>query len=656
MYTLGIHGGINTIRHFRVATPSNWLHDAAAVLCRDGDVVAASEEERFTRIKHVTHFPIESIRYCLQNQNITLDDVDKVVLTSEHMNAFAHMVNNWLYGTRAFLEPQSFSRIAAGILGEEFGVDVSQKLLCAGHHLSHALSAVWLSGFEDCLCVVMDGWGDGLTGLVASFHNGQLEILGTTKQLGPATLYQAGTALMGFFQFDEYKVMGLAPYGRPERFAPALEQLVVLESNGRFDIQLAGADWSVLKDGFRTIGAPLEQRHSDLAAALQVVVEKVFFHVVQHFRRETGHKYLCLAGGFAQNCTAAGKILTSGLFKDVFVQPAAYDAGCAIGAAIHGYMATGAKMRNSRVSHVYWGYDTPAHSTLEGILNAWSDVITIEQPSDISSTAAALLAEGHVIGWVQGKAEFGARALGNRSILADPRPAENKDRINAMVKKREGFRPFAPSVLDEYLHEYFEVPEDVRSLPFMVFVVNVREPYRKLLGAVTHVDGSARVQSVSRETNERYWSVIDGFRKLTDVPMVLNTSFNNNAEPIVNTPADALNCFLSTKIDFLVIGDFLIKKKAIPPPDIVRHIVPRLSHRFSAVRQCERGETLGYYITDRYRNEQFKISQTAYDTLVKAVERHVPFNTVIDAEENQGVVSELFDLWNRRVFIGEGSH
>jgi carbamoyltransferase len=656
MFTLGIHGGINTARDFTLPTPVNWLHDAAAVLCRDGEVVAAAEEERFTRIKHVSFFPVEAIRYCLDSQHLTLADVEWIVLSSDHMNDFLRMVNNWRHGTRGWLAENRYARVASDVLARDFGVDTQDTLLFAGHHRSHALSAVWQSGFAECLCVVLDGWGDGLTGLIASFRDGQLTIVRTLSEIGPAGLYLTGTEIIGFSQFEEYKVMGLAPYGDPEQARSDGARLIACRDQGESAVLLPEMTrLAEERRAFRVRDAAIEPRHVNFAAALQSAAEHAFLHLLRYVQYETGHEHLALAGGFAQNCTANGKVIASGLFKEVFVQPAAYDAGCAIGAAMHGYLHAGGRMTSQRLAHVYWGADTPPRQTLERLFHAWNAMIDVQEPEDICDTAAQLIADGCLIGWMQGRAEFGARALGNRSILADPRPAANKDRINALVKKREAFRPFAPSVQEECLHAYFEVPAGVDALPFMVVVVPVREPYRTLLGAVTHVDGTARVQSVSKSSNERYWRLLDAFRARTGLPVVLNTSFNINAEPIVNSASDALNCFLSTGIDHLIIGDYLISRK-IPAGDasIIYALVPRLSCRFALTRTSSVCGRVTRNLQDRYTNEVLPISPEAYDALMEALDRHATFDAVIDRTSARAphLARELFELWQHRVFVG----
>ena len=312
----------------------------------------------------------------------------------------------------------------------------------------------------------------------------------------------------------------------------------------------------------RAPGEPVEQVHKDTAAALQEALETIVFHILEFHQRKTGSRRLCLAGGVAHNCAANGKILRERLFDEAFVQPASHDGGLSLGAALHGYCFNGSDARPKRYAmrHAYLGPCCQV-AEIERELSLWQEYIDFKKSDRLADAVAEMMAEGTIVGWVQGRSEFGPRALGNRSIIADPRPAENKDIINAMIKKREAFRPFAPSVLEEEAEEYFELPPHQKQFPYMVFVVKVREQYRALLGAITHVDGTARIHTVDQHSNPKYWELIDAFRRKTGIPIVLNTSFNNNAEPIVNTARDALVCYLTTDLDVLVIGDYIVRKK-----------------------------------------------------------------------------------------------
>jgi carbamoyltransferase len=356
----------------------------------------------------------------------------------------------------------------------------------------------------------------------------EIDAFPQSKSLG--VLYLEAIKYIGYASFDEYKVMGLAPYGDPERFLGLLRTSYALLPDGKYDLALDRID-ATLKPAVerRAKGAPITQAHMDLAAGLQSALEEIVLHVLRHHQRASGHRRLCLAGGVAHNCTMNGKIARSGMFEEIFVQPAAHDAGCALGAALAVSVPDGAAPRPRRLSSVYWGRDVGDDRAIRAELDRWSPWLTVERSADVARTAASLIAGGAVIGWVQGRSEFGPRALGHRSILADPRPAENKDRINRMVKKREAYRPFAPSVLEERAHEFFVLPQAASTLGFMVIVLEVREDRRELLGAITHVDGTARVQTVSRAASPRYWDVIHAFGELTGVPVLLNTSFNNNA-------------------------------------------------------------------------------------------------------------------------------
>ena len=365
---------------------------------------------------------------------------------------------------------------------------------------------------------------------------------------------------------------------------------------------------------------PFAQIDRDAAASLQETLETIVLHVLAHHRAATGLRHLCLAGGVAHNCSMNGQILRSGLFGRVFVQPVAHDAGAALGAAQHAAFRHGQSGRTREpLTHVYLGPDLPPPTGIEAVLSRWRHFLDFTREDDICRRAATLIAEGRVIGWVQGRSEFGPRALGNRSILADPRPARNKDRINAMVKKREGYRPFAPSVLRENAHLYFEIRED-EEFPFMIFVVGVRPEMRELLGAVTHVDGTARIHTVTRGTNDRYWRLIDSFRDLTGVPILLNTSFNNNAEPIVDSATDAIVTYLTTGLDDLVIGDYLVRKKPVPLPQLLAGARATLPEHVALTLRYDR--TGGHHVLQNVCDERER--RVSHSVAFLLTHGHVP--------------------------------
>jgi carbamoyltransferase len=580
MLVLGINGSLKTRQEaeFTGAGMDYFAHNASAALVRDGEVIAAIEEERLSRAKHTHKFPVSAVRECLRLGGVTLEDVDRVAFYL--MEAYLdHSLQEELLEQTARNRPAPVGitgrEALQRLLAREFGVTVPpERLTFVRHHFAHAVSAYAQSGFDDALVLSLDAGGDIESGLVATARRHEIDLLHSwNSSLSLGIYYLSFIRYLGYSQFDEYKVMGLAPYGDPARFRSRLQQSYQLLPGGDYRV----APPAVIGQLFRGIVAPrrrdepFTQTHRDLAAALQSALEEIVLHVLRHYRA-VGPAKLCLAGGVALNCTMNGRVLAAGLFDDVFVQPAAYDAGCSIGAALSPSFDFADRPRRRRsarkarsgggaLRHVFWGSPIGDERTVRRALEPWRDLVTFARQKDAARTAAQLLADGQVIGWVQGRAEFGPRALGNRSILADPRPAANKDRINAMVKKREGYRPFAPSVLLDEMRTWFEVPPNVAELPFMLFVVPVRPAHRQLLGAITHVDGTARIQTVAREVHPRYWELIRAFQELTGVPIVLNTSFNNNAEPIVDSVEDALVCYLTTGLDALVVGDYLVTRQ-----------------------------------------------------------------------------------------------
>jgi len=565
VYVLGLSGGLNRSGDDRFLLPAFLEHDAAAALYRDGRLVAAIEEERLSRFKHAPSFPREAIRFCLAAAGIRLADVGAIGWYGEE--------ETW---NRFLLHQErppggDIRAVIAGLLEEEHGCQVGDRLQFVAHHLCHALSAYAMSGFDRALVMTLDGRGDDESGSVwTAGPDGFEQIASIPVEDSLGELYLNVIEYIGFELFEEYKVMGLAPYGDPSRTLPALRGLYTLEPDGR---------WSLTcdKDAVFCALAPLgprrwrgqerERLHQDIAAGLQGALEEILLHALGHYREATGLDQLCLAGGVAHNCAANGKILRSGLFSRLFVQPASHDAGCSLGAAL-ALHNQGAGMPVERIEHVYWGRHIGSDEELAERLAGWAPLVTAERSADVCERAARMLADGEVLGWAQGRSEFGPRALGNRSILADPRPVGNRERINAMIKKREAFRPFAPAVLEEELTRYFDLPAGADPLPFMTVVVEVRPEHRELLGAVTHVDGSARVQTVSRRTSERTWRLIDRFRALTGVPVLLNTSFNNHREPIVDSVDDVIACLLTTQLDVCVVGDHIVRKRPIRRADL----------------------------------------------------------------------------------------
>jgi len=560
--------------------------DASAAILVDGTLVAAVEEERFRRIKHWAGFPTEAIRYCLTTAGVSVNDVGAVAVSR---NPRAHLFEKALLAVSRGLSPsyvlervRNLRRIAGTreALADAFGVAPSSlgaQFHHVEHHRAHMASSFFVSPFEHAAVLSIDALGDFVSTMHGRGEGNLMTVLGETcypHSLG--FFYTAITQFLGFPNYgDEFKVMGLASYGKPV-FAEAMRKVVRVDACGRVVLDLKyfrhGRDGiSMTWDGgspvvgplytqalFELLGPdrrahePLEDRHQDLASSLQTVFEECYFALLNHAHKETGLKAVCLSGGCAMNSVANGKVFAKTPFTDIYIQPAAGDAGTAIGAAFYVWNQVLGHPRSFVMTSSSWGSaysDAEAKDAVEG-LGARCTVRTCPDEDALCRETATLIADGKVVGWFQGRMEWGARALGNRSIVADPRRAEMKDVLNARIKRRESFRPFAPSILAERVGEYFEIdyPD-----PFMLKVYPVRVEKREVLRAVTHVDGTGRLQTVDRVANPRYWKLIKAFDELTGVPVILNTSFNEN-EPIVRTPQEAVDCFTRTRMDALVIG------------------------------------------------------------------------------------------------------
>ncbi|MFI6644561.1 carbamoyltransferase [Streptomyces sp. NPDC050504] len=564
-------------RHYRIV---QGLDSAAALVTEDG-VVAAAAEERFTGEKATGAFPVRSIEFCLRRAGIDMADVDRVAYGFDYRPS--ELDDASAYTRRRFDEVYSPEVMRAQLAERWPDLDWETRFVPVPHHLAHAASAFHLSGFDEALVLVADGMGETESLTVAAGRGRDLEVLHTVPALHSlGSLYGAATLHLGFeFAMDEYKVMGLAPYGDRERHAGLLDELVRLGPDGTFSVPLLGEnrDWrehethagslrglTRLFGPPREKGEPLEQRHMDMAAAVQTALERALTHVLRHFSERTGLRRLCLAGGVALNCTANGVISRSRLFDDVFVQPAAGDDGSALGAALHVHQSQPGTAAPGRMTMPYWGPEFPA-ADIDALLAGAPGCVTrpYEERAHLVTDVAKLLADGDVVSWFQGRMEFGPRALGNRSILADPRDPQMRDRLNGLIKQREDFRPFAPVVREEDAHEYFEITrsESARHA-HMLFTVRTREEFRSALPAITHVDGTARIQVVRRSDNERLWELIGAFGTLTGVPVLLNTSFNLRGQPVIADPALALSTYLRSRLDHLVLGDVLVTRTADP--------------------------------------------------------------------------------------------
>jgi carbamoyltransferase len=568
--------------------------DSSAALVRDGQLIAAAEEERFRRIKHWAGFPVHAISYCLSQAGVQLSDVEHIAFNQNNRANLMRKIGYFLIRRpkiNLVLSRLRNRRARAGLpvlLEHAFpGQTVRAKFHAVEHHLAHLSSAFHVCPFDQAAVVSIDGFGDFSSAAWGTAAGCEISIYGRVyfpHSLG--ILYQALTQYLGFPHYgDEYKVMGLAPYGRPSFLDPMREVVRLLPDGGfeldlkffrhhREDVSYQWADGSpefgdLFSSALEGLLGPrrlpddaLDERHRDIARSAQAIYEEAFFHLLEVLHKRSGLADLSLAGGCAMNCVANGKIRRVTPFQRVYVQAAAGDAGGAIGSAFAVWHKLGGK-RTFVMDHAYWG---PAFGAadISYLLAAHRSELaaadcTLEDISDeaaLCSRTAAAIADGKVVGWFQGRMEWGPRALGNRSIICDPRRADMKALLNAKIKRRESFRPFAPSVLEEAVAEWFEEDD---AVPFMMQVFQIREEKRKLIPAVSHVDGSGRLQTVSSSTNPRYHRLIASFRALTGIPMVLNTSFNEN-EPVVCKPQEALDCFLRTKMDLLVMGNAVVSR------------------------------------------------------------------------------------------------
>jgi carbamoyltransferase len=571
--------------------------DSSACILRNGELLAAVEEERFKRIKHWAGFPTEAIKYCLREAGVGIEEIDRVAL---NRNPRANLVRKLCFTLRrrpslALLKDRA--RNASTMmdikqtLARELGVPaarVKAGISYVEHHLAHLASAFMVSPFDRAAVVSVDGFGDFVGAMWGVGRGNQLEA--KEKIYFPHSLglfYLAITQWLGFTNYgDEYKVMGLAAYGEPAAQSE-MRELVALTASGQFRLnlpyflhQVHGANMTFaagephmgivfspemerLLGPRRAPGEPITRRHEDIAASLQHRYEEAFLHLLNHVHRQVKNPHLCLAGGCAMNSVANGKIFHQTPFKEVYIQAAAGDAGGAIGAAYYLWNQTWQRPRSFVLERAYWGPQFSQAELSEAIAGKHDELVkancTIEKLDDplaLCRQTAQEIAAGKVVGWFQGRMEWGPRALGNRSILADPRKPEMKEVLNQRIKRRESFRPFAPSVLLEAVDEYFEqnYPD-----PFMIKVYLIRPDKRPLVPAVTHVDGTGRLQTVAEKDNPLYWRLIKEFEQITGIPMLLNTSFNEN-EPIVCHPQEALDCFLRTKMDVLALGPYLLKR------------------------------------------------------------------------------------------------
>ena len=563
--------------------------DSSACLLKDGIVVCATEEERIRRIKHWAGFPSQAIKFCLEDEGISIEQVNYITISRDpKANFYKKILHALRYSMSisAIWDRLGNSKKVSSVkqeLANLFHLHISSinaEVHNIEHHRSHIASSFFASPFKESAILSIDGFGDFTSTMTAVGSGNKFKVLKEVNyphSLG--VFYTAVTQFLGFPNYgDEYKVMGLDPYGKP-KYLKELDQILKLSDDGFFKLNkkyfkhfkegvamdweggsptiesLFTKDWEDLFGKSREKGAKLEQWHIDLATSAQKFTEKVIFHLLNHLHQETGSENICITGGVAQNSVANGRILENTPFKNIYIPSAGHDSGTSIGSAFYLYNQLLGNSRMPEITSAYFGSKFN-HEEIIKVLDKEGVTYTIVSDDDLFERVSDKLVDGGVVGWFQGRAEFGPRALGNRSILVDPRRKDAKDLLNEKIKRRESFRPFAPSILKEAVGEYF-IQHD--AVPFMEKVFDIKKEKYELIPAVTHVDGTGRLQSVDKDVSPRYHKLISKFAEKTGVPILLNTSFNEN-EPIVNKPEEALACFLRTKMDMLVMENIIIER------------------------------------------------------------------------------------------------
>ena len=548
--------------------------DASASLLKNARIIASAMEERFTRIKKDRSFPTNAINFCLKYANLTIEDIDLVTYYMIPEDLFNNLVIHHLGKYYPKSIPLFTSTLNRALKVNNVEKEIRERLNYHGkiyfcdHHLAHIASSFFLSEFDDAAAISMDGLGEIASTFIADVENNEIKVLKRVDfphSLG--MLYNAVTHYLGFDAVqDPGKVMGLSSYGDPKKYIDEFRKIVILKEDGTYELDLSYFEFPFrrdvwISDKFITVFGPrrepdshLEKRYEDVAAALQVRLEDVYFHMVEYAKKATNKDYLCLSGGVALNSVANGRILKKEIFKDIYIPPACGDDGLSIGAPLYYNFCV---LKNKKRYPLETPYLGPEYSDEEIVKIIKKFNLKYYKSDNVCKETAKLIADNKIIGWFQGRMEIGPRALGNRSILANPALNNVKELLNSRVKFRESFRPFAPSVLVEDVKDWFEYDHPV---PYMLFVFKINEDKQKLVPGITHIDGTGRLQTVSKTTNEKYHKLISEFKRLTGIPMVVNTSFNIKGEPIIESPVNAIKCFLGNGLDYLVMSDFVIKK------------------------------------------------------------------------------------------------
>lgn len=657
MLTLGLAGGLDPVHDSRLDSPANFTYDGAAVLTEDGAVVAAIEQARLDRIKRSNKFPGAALRFCLEQRGVRPEDVDRIAYYAPEDAANALLAR--LYLSMPEIRQRVDARtMLAMTLGGELGARIDPaRLRFFSHKLTHAAGAMAHSGFDAALVLILDNSG----GLFLARRDdggaiGLEEIVAIPPAKSTTRLCQVLLPFLGLGHLDNQAAVAMAPHGDPSVFRAELQDVYELLPDGDYVLHLNRVDQLIGKVEPRGEEGP-GQQHKDLAAALQEAQETIVLHVLEHHRRASGLAHLCMAGGIVENSTTNGKVLAAGLFDEIFVHPAATDAGCALGAALMAAEEAGVAAPRKRLGTVDWGTDAGESARIEAELASWGGFVAFERCRDVARRAAELLARGAVLGWVQGRSEFSPRALGNRNVLADPRPAENRTRLDAVLKRPSGTVAVTPSVLEEDARGLFELPEGTDGFPYMAFAVKAREDRRREVEAALLADGTAWLHTVSRQARPRYWALIDAFKELTGVPAVLTTSYSSKAEPIVDSAEDAVVSFLTTDLDYLAIGDFLASKKTPAHEDwlslrisLPPYVRLQQTRRFVAPQRMKTSHLIRVTYDAAFG---FPVSTELFGLLMD-LEGEKPLGDLIrdggaGAESEQALVAEVSRLWFERL-------
>lgn len=628
-------------------------HDSSAAMICQGRVSSAIEEERLNRIKHTNKAPVNAVRACLVNAACTIDDVDFFALNFKKDTIDLNIKKSELDFKKKLMSVEEYiNRIFIQSLGKEIN---TKKIVYVPHHIAHAESTFLLSGFDEALVVILDGVGDNSSGIIQYRNGNEVKLLDTISiENSLGFFYLNLIKYLGYNIHDEYKVMGLAPYGNHKKYEKIFNKMYTLLPKGKYTINSTAYNLLFGLELPRFRSEEFLQLHMDVAASIQHSLECIIIHVVSYYANLTHAKNLCMAGGVAHNCSVTGKLIKSNIFHNIFVQPAASDAGTSLGAALYVYKTKTNAKANFKVNHVFWGNSIGDNDKVKTVLENWKPFLDYQLTENVSRDVAKAISEGSVVGWVQGRSEFGPRALGNRSILADPRKGENRSIINNMIKKRESYRPFAPSILLEDAEEFFDIINKDVELGFMNFTVNVKEDKRVQLQAITHVDGTGRIQTVNKDTNLKFWELIHEFKKITGVPIVLNTSFNNFAEPIVDSIEDAIVTYLTTNLPLLAINDYIIRKRDYSVDDFCSLFIKIKKSSYLQNEYTFIGDGIikkKYFICRNYNDlSRYEISEILYQKLSQ-LNTTSQINMIFSHTEiaETETVKEIKMLWENRL-------